>query len=111
MVAGGFPEMNDRDLVVTPADEADAAFRSWWRRLALMGGVISLAIGLILLIWPDATLTVIAILVGLWLLLAGAVKLGQAAFIPEGRSAGSRVLQAVAGVLLVILGVVCMRNL
>ena len=109
MVASSYPGSDG--VVVTPVDESDAAFRSWWRRLALTGGLISIALGLILMIWPDATLTVVSILVGLWLLLAGVVKLGQAAFIPEGRSAGSRVLQAIAGLLMIILGVICMRNL
>jgi len=39
------------------------------------------------------------------------VTVARAAFIPEGRSGGARVLQAIAGLLFVVLGVVCMRNL
>ena len=103
--------MSTEGVIVTPVDQADATFEAWWRRLALMGGIVSLVLGLVLMIWPDATLTVVAIVVGLWLLLAGAVTLGQAAFIPEGRSAGNRVMKAITGLLLVILGVVCMKNL
>ena len=104
------PDGGMSGVVVTPIDD-DEAFRAWWRRLAMLGGVISVVLGLILMIWPEATLTVVAVLVGLWLLLAGAVRIAQAAFIPEGRGAGSRVLQAIVGVLFVVLGVVCMRNL
>ena len=88
----------------------DAQFYAWWRRLALMGGVISIAIGAILMIWPQATLTVVAILLGLWLLLGGVIQMAQAAFMSEARSAGGRVLLAVSGVVLIVLGVVCMRN-
>ena len=39
------------------------------------------------------------------------MTVARAAFIPEGRSGGARVLQAIAGLLFVVLGVVCMRNL
>ena len=88
----------------------DRQFYTWWRRLALMGGVISIAIGLILMIWPQATLTVVAIMLGLWLLLGGVIQIAQAAFMPEGRSAGGRVLLALSGIVLIMLGVVCMRN-
>ena len=86
-------------------------FYAWWRRLALTGGVVSVAIGLILMIWPRATLAVVAILIGLWLVIGGLVQLAQAAFMPEGRGTGSRVLMAIAGLVGVVLGVLCMRNL
>lgn len=95
------------DVWVVSEDEATV----WWRRLALAGAVMSVVLGLVLMIWPDATLTVIAVLVGLWLLFAGAVRLAQAAFIPEGRRTSSRVLQAITGLLLIVLGVICMRDL
>jgi uncharacterized membrane protein HdeD (DUF308 family) len=98
------------DAMVASGD-AEVAFRAWWRRVALLGGVVSIALGLILMIWPEATLLVAAVLIGLWLILTGAVTLARAAFIPEGRSPGGRVLQAIAGLLFVVLGVVCMRNL
>ena len=97
------------DRYATEFDEAP--LQMWWRRAAILGGIISIALGLILVIWPEATLLVAAVLIGLWLLLSGAVTLARAAFIPEGRSAGSRILQAIAGLLFVVLGVVCMRNL
>jgi len=103
------PRSPTADVYAYEADEA--ALRSWWRRVALLGGLVSVALGLILLIWPDATLYVAAILIGLWLILSGAVRLAQAAFIPEGRSAGGRVLQAIVGLVFVIVGVFCMKNL
>lgn len=103
------PRSPTADVYAYQAD--DASLRSWWRRVALLGGVVSVTLGLILVIWPDATLFVVAVLIGLWLILAGAVRVAQAAFIPEGRSAGGRVLQAIAGVVFIVVGVLCMKNL
>jgi len=89
----------------------EAAFETWWRRLALLGGVASIVLGAVLMIWPDATLLVVAVLLGLWLLLAGGVRVAQAAFVPEGRGAGARVLEALVGLVLIAIGALCMRHL
>jgi len=56
------PPTGDRFFV--GADET--AFLMWWRRAALLGGVVSIVLGLILMIWPEATLLVAAVLIGLW---------------------------------------------
>jgi uncharacterized membrane protein HdeD (DUF308 family) len=111
MSAGDAPMPRSPTADVYAYEADDAALRSWWRRVALVGGVVSVTLGLILVIWPDATLYVAAILIGLWLILSGAVRVAQAAFIPEGRGAGARVLQALVGVVFVIVGVLCMKNL
>ena len=103
------PRAPTSDVYAYEAD--DASLRSWWRRVALLGGVVSVTLGLILIIWPDATLYIVAVLIGLWLILSGAVRVAQAAFIPEGRSAGARVLQAIAGIVFIVVGVLCMKNL
>lgn len=99
-------------VTVTVAETPDdAAFRKWWRRLALLGGIASIVLGLVLMIWPEATLRVVAVLLGLWLLLSGAIRVVQAAFVPEGRAAGARVLEAFVGLVLIAIGALCMRNL
>ncbi len=103
------PRTPTADVYAYEAD--DASLRSWWRRVALLGGVVSVVLGLILVIWPDATLYVVAVLIGLWLILAGAVRVAQAAFIPESRGAGARVLEAIVGVVFIVVGVLCMKNL
>jgi uncharacterized membrane protein HdeD (DUF308 family) len=92
----------------TQAD--DELFRHWWSRLALVGGVVSLIIGIILLVWPRETLVVIAVLLGIWLIIAGVANLVQAVFAPESRSGGTRVLSAIAGILYLIAGVFCVRH-
>jgi uncharacterized membrane protein HdeD (DUF308 family) len=111
MNAGDAPTPRSPTADVYAYEADDASLRSWWRRVAVLGGVITVTLGLILVIWPEATLYVVAVLIGLWLILSGAVRVAQAAFIPEGRSAGARVLQAIAGVVFIVVGVLCMKNL
>ncbi|HWB35725.1 MAG TPA: DUF308 domain-containing protein [Rugosimonospora sp.] len=89
----------------------DELFRRWWSRLALAGGVVSLVLGIILLVWPKETLVVVAVLLGIWLVIAGITGLAQAIFAPEGRSGGLRVLKALGGVLYLIAGILCIRHL
>ncbi len=88
----------------------DALFRQWWSRLALVGGVVSVVLGIILLVWPKETLVVVAVLLGIWLVIAGIASLAQAIFAPEGRSGGLRVLKAFGGILYLIAGVFCVRH-
>jgi len=92
----------------TQAD--DEMFRQWWSRLALAGGVISVIIGIIVLVWPKETLVVVAVLLGIWLIIAGIANLVQAVFAPESTSGGLRVLKAIIGILYLIAGVFCVRH-
>ncbi len=82
----------------------------WWRRMALAGGLASLVLGLILLIWPEETLLVVAVLLGLWLVVSGFVKVIQSALVRD-RSGAARLLGAFAGLLLLVIGALCLRNL
>ena len=73
-------------------------------RIAL--GVICLVLGLIALIWPQATLFIVAVLFGLQLILAGVLRIIAAVVlktVPGGWGAVSGVL----GVLIVIAGIIC----
>jgi uncharacterized membrane protein HdeD (DUF308 family) len=85
------------------------AVRSW-QRLAIVAGTGSLALGLVLLFWPAPTLGLAAGVLGAWLIVAGAVCLVEAVVAGEG-SSGSRALSAVAGLLYLIVGLLCVRNL
>ena len=88
----------------------DELFRRWWSRLSLAGGVVSVVLAIILLVWPKETLVVVAVLIGIWLIIAGIASLAQAIFAPEGRSGGLRVLKAFGAVLYLIAGVFCIRH-
>ena len=58
---------------------SDYALVSTWRKLSLVGGIISVALGIILLAWPRSTLLVVGALVGVWLLVLGGTRMADAA--------------------------------
>ncbi len=81
-----------------------AVARAWW--LGLIVGLITLAGGIVLIAYTGPTLTVIALLVGIELLIGG-VFLIVGAF---GRPAGSRAWGVFGGALAVIAGVIVIRH-
>jgi uncharacterized membrane protein HdeD (DUF308 family) len=70
--------------------------RLWW--LLLLGGGVSVLVGILLLVWPSRTLEVIAILVGIDLLIVGAVQIGLAVGEPSGSRTGALLRGAFAGI-------------
>ncbi|MBL1087350.1 DUF308 domain-containing protein [Streptomyces actinomycinicus] len=88
-----------------PVGTVTAIARSWtW---ILGSALVTLAAGLLILVWPDETLHVLAVLVGLYLLLAGALRF-VTAFARE--SHGERLPALLIAVLYVLAGVLCLRN-
>ncbi|MCU7729264.1 DUF308 domain-containing protein [Actinoplanes sp. KI2] len=79
----------------------------WW--LALSGAVVSLVFGILFLVWPDETLHVGAVLFGLWLLFHGIVYLVNA-ITARGADGLHRALRGVIGLLFIIGGIVCLRD-
>jgi uncharacterized membrane protein HdeD (DUF308 family) len=79
----------------------------WWSLVGL--GVISVLIGVVVLVWPEATLRVMAAMAGIWLVIGGLVRI-FGAFV-TGRGVGRQVLSGIVGVLLVLIGAACLRNL
>lgn len=80
------------------------AARLWW--LLLLGGLVSLVIGVLLLVWPSETLEVLAILLGIELLLAGAIQIGLA----FGERVDSRTGPVLRGALAGIAGLIVIRH-
>jgi uncharacterized membrane protein HdeD (DUF308 family) len=80
------------------------AARAWW--LGLIVGLVSLAGGIVLIAYPGPTLTVIALLVGIELLIGG-IFLIVGAF---GQPSGSRAWGVLGGALAVIAGVIVLRH-
>ncbi|GAA2716423.1 HdeD family acid-resistance protein [Actinoplanes palleronii] len=78
--------------------------------LSLTAGVFALVLGIVAFAWPSATLKVVGFLFGLNLLIVGVIRILQFVFTPEAPVAG-RVLGVIFGVLVGLLGILCLRNL
>ncbi len=75
----------------------------------LFGGLLLIAVGVILLAWPSATLTLVAILIGAAVLVSGVVKLFEG-FTASSESGGMRAGYIVIGLLAVLAGVYLIRH-
>ncbi|WP_055555688.1 HdeD family acid-resistance protein [Streptomyces sp. NBRC 110028] len=78
-----------------------------WQML-LTAGLVAIVLGLLVLVWPAATLAVVGALFGVYLLITGIVQLVAAfgAHIPGSM----RVLSFVSGAVSVFLGLICFRG-
>ncbi|TFB99333.1 hypothetical protein E3O42_13895 [Cryobacterium adonitolivorans] len=74
-----------------------------------VSGVVAIAIGTILLVWTEATLSVIAVLFGLYFVISGVVRIARGVA-STGSAVGGRVLNIVLGVLVLVLGILALRN-
>jgi uncharacterized membrane protein HdeD (DUF308 family) len=80
--------------------------RAWW--LLLLGGVISIAVGAMALVWPGKTIVVVAILFAIYLIISGIFEIVRS--FAHGLTGGTRVLLLITGVLSVILGIFAIRS-
>lgn len=96
---GSFPEL--------PAAVRPHPFR-WWS--LLVSGVFAVVLGLAVLVWPDISLRVMAALAGVWLLASGLART-IGAFLPSGRSIAGHILSGIVGIVVLVGGLLCLRNL
>ncbi|WP_155056337.1 HdeD family acid-resistance protein [Streptomyces blattellae] len=88
-----------------PAQALAALGRSWtW---ILGSAIATLVPGILILVWPDGTLHVLAVLIGLYLLVMAAFRFVEA-FARE--EPGERVTRLLLALLYVLAGVLCLRN-
>jgi uncharacterized membrane protein HdeD (DUF308 family) len=87
---------------------AKAAYASF--SALLLGGLAMIAVGIMLLVWPHASLTVVAILIGAALVVSGLVRLWEGLTGRPGESGGQRAGYVVIGLLAVIAGLYCLRH-
>src|SRR5437879_12759352 len=90
-----------------PADMLTRLGRKWGWVLAY--GIITLAAGVAVLVWPSETLLVIAVLFGIQLIVSGIFRFVAALAVDE-LAGGTRVLLAVLAVLSVIVGLWALRH-
>jgi uncharacterized membrane protein HdeD (DUF308 family) len=104
--AGGAPDAGLAGMG-GPGGMAVAAGMAW--TVALVAAVGMVAVGIMLLVWPKATLTVVAILIGAALIVAGLLRLFDGAT-ARGESGGMRAADIVIGLIAVIAGLYCLRH-
>jgi uncharacterized membrane protein HdeD (DUF308 family) len=86
---------------------AAAARQSW--PAVLLGGLGMIALGICLLVWPHASLTVVAILIGAALVVSGLIRLWEG-LSASNRSGGMRAAYVVIGIVAVLAGLYCLRH-
>lgn len=96
----------DLDFDSTVSNGLAAVGRHWG--LLLVFGILSLAIGVIALVWPGKTVVVFAIFFGAWLLVSGIFQVIEA--FSSGLDGGARAMYAISGVCGIILGLMCFRG-
>ncbi|MFJ8138827.1 HdeD family acid-resistance protein [Streptomyces sp. NPDC096013] len=112
------PEYDDRRAHAPraprpPHDEPEfegplfALSKAAWQ-VVLLTGVASLVLGVLVLVWPGASLFAAGILFGLYLLISGVFQL-VAAF-GTHRATSLRVLAFISGALSIVLGLFCFRG-
>ena len=78
----------------------------FWQVLGL--GLITFVFGVAVLAWPSHTLQLLGALVGIWLLVAGAIRLAGA--FAQDLPTGRRLLLGGVGAVLVVGGIACIRH-
>jgi uncharacterized membrane protein HdeD (DUF308 family) len=113
--ASGHPEGSswrgsegDYDPTASGGGLLAAAAQMSWAAVAV-GGVCMIAAGIILLVWPHATITVIAVLIGLALIASGAIRLYEG-FTAREESGAMRTAYVVIGLLAVLAGLYFLRH-
>jgi len=77
--------------------------------LLLLYGVLTVGLGLVLALWPDETVTVFAVLIGIQLIITGVFRL-VLAVASSSLDAGARTLVALFGALALVVGLLCLRS-
>jgi uncharacterized membrane protein HdeD (DUF308 family) len=84
--------------------EVPSVARNWWLFVAL--GVVCVATGIAVLVWPGPSLLTFGILAGIYLMIAAAMELIDAVT----GDPGGRAISAILGVLALIAGLICIRR-
>ncbi|WP_327347588.1 HdeD family acid-resistance protein [Streptomyces europaeiscabiei] len=102
---GGMPRGAVPGAMGDPAETLARVGRSWkW----ILGAALAMLVpGIVVLVWPDETLHVLAVLIGLYLLAIGAFRFVDV-FARE--EPGERLSGLLLALLYVLAGVLCLRN-
>jgi uncharacterized membrane protein HdeD (DUF308 family) len=81
--------------------------RAWLA--VLTAALATLAVGIMLVVWPAATLTIVAILLGAGLVISGLYRLVEG-FTARDTTGGMRAAYVVIGLLAILVGLYCLRH-
>jgi uncharacterized membrane protein HdeD (DUF308 family) len=96
--------VKERDVVST----LEPLGRQAWLAV-LTVAVLTVAVGVLLLAWPKATLIVVAILLGAGLVISGLFRLVEG-FTAQDASGGTRAAYVLTGLLAILVGLYCLRH-
>ncbi|WP_166790751.1 HdeD family acid-resistance protein [Cryobacterium mannosilyticum] len=96
------------DLTIDPRNLSKSELISVKVAMGL-AGLVAVALGIIVLVWPAATLAIVAGLFGLYFLFGGVARVARGVFM-TGATGGIRVLNILLGVLLLVAGIIAIRN-
>ncbi|HSD23696.1 MAG TPA: DUF308 domain-containing protein [Solirubrobacterales bacterium] len=77
----------------------------WW--LVGLLGVLSIAVGILAIVYPSITLLALGLIVGIYLVIAGSSYVALAT-VESPTSAGGRVLRMIVGFLSILAGLICL---
>jgi uncharacterized membrane protein HdeD (DUF308 family) len=98
----------DTDRILAEPTATAGTDRSWL--ILLAAAVMTFSLGLVVLAWPKATLTVVAVLLGIQLLVFGIARL-LVGLVARSESGGTRAAYVILGVLGFAAGLYCIRHL
>jgi uncharacterized membrane protein HdeD (DUF308 family) len=77
--------------------------------LGIVGGLVSIVIGLLIVVWPGASVVVIAWLFAIQLIVSGILQIISAFLGHRGTGIGGHVLIGLLGALSILVGLLCLR--
>jgi uncharacterized membrane protein HdeD (DUF308 family) len=77
--------------------------------LVLAYGLVTIGLGLVLVLWPDETLKVLAVLIGIQLIITGVFRL-VLAVASRSLDGSARAITGLFGALALVLGLLCLRS-
>lgn len=99
--------VHDREPSVATEGPLHLLARSAWQAV-LLAGVAALVLGVLVLVWPGASLLAAGVLFGLYLLVSGVLQLVSA--FGTHAATSLRVMAFISGVLSILLGLFCFRG-
>jgi uncharacterized membrane protein HdeD (DUF308 family) len=102
-------EVTPSEVTEAEARELVGALGKHWG-VVLSFGVITAGLGIAIMAWPQATIGVLAVLLGISLLISGVFSV-VASFTQPDHQTSTRVLTAISGALSIVLGFVAFRGI